>query len=103
MANKSNIRSMRFSDDIAALIESQPGSTFTQKFENLVTRCYFELPQRKEELKAIEKQINQERNNLWIIREKKTKVIQQIDRLTWGLNNLKVQVERATKALEEIE
>ncbi len=30
MANKSNIRSMRFSDDILAMIESQTGDTFVR-------------------------------------------------------------------------
>ncbi len=103
MATKNNIRSMRFSDDVAALIESQPGNTFTQKFENLVTRCYWEKPQREEELKAIQKEIDRERSNLQLIRKKKSQLLQQIDSLSWGLNNLKVTVERVTKNLEEIE
>ena len=36
---KNNIRSIRFSDKLAALIDQQVGDTFTQKFENLITRC----------------------------------------------------------------
>lgn len=43
MAQKNNIRSIRFSDEIADLIDRQSGETFTQKFENLVTRCAWEL------------------------------------------------------------
>ena len=39
MAAKNNIRSIRFSDELAELIERQVGDTFTQKFENLITRC----------------------------------------------------------------
>lgn len=44
MGKKNNIRSIRFSDELAKLIDRQQGDTFTQKFENLVTRCVWELP-----------------------------------------------------------
>lgn len=64
IAQKNNIRSIRFSDDLAGLIESQPGETFTQKFENLVTKCYWELPQKEEELRRIQKKINKEQQRL---------------------------------------
>ena len=37
MANKNNIRSIRFSDELAELIDQQVGRTFTEKFENLIT------------------------------------------------------------------
>ena len=47
MARKNNIRSIRFSDELAELIDRQVGNTFTEKFENLVTRCVWELPQKK--------------------------------------------------------
>lgn len=47
MANKSNIRSIRFSDDLAELIDRQNGETFTAKFENLITRCVWELPRQE--------------------------------------------------------
>ena len=36
MAIKTNIRSIRFSDELAELIDRQQGQTFTQKFENLI-------------------------------------------------------------------
>jgi len=48
MAGKPNIRSIRFSDELAELIDRQTGSTFTEKFENLITRCVWELPRREE-------------------------------------------------------
>ena len=35
MAQKNNIRSIRFSDELAELIDRQAGDTFTQKFEGL--------------------------------------------------------------------
>ena len=39
MANKRNIRSIQFSDELGELIERQQSRNFIEKFENLVTRC----------------------------------------------------------------
>ena len=52
MAQKTTIRSIRFSDELAELIDRQQGSSFTQKFENLISRCVWELPTRERELSA---------------------------------------------------
>lgn len=65
MAQKNNIRSIRFSDELAELIDHQVGRTFTEKFENLVTRCVFELPQKEKQLQAIQEKIDQERKRLY--------------------------------------
>ena len=65
MAGKNNIRSIRFTDELAELIDRQAGRTFTEKFENLVTRCVWELPQQEERLKAVQEQIKQERQRLY--------------------------------------
>lgn len=64
MAKKNNIRSIRFSDEIIEMIESQAGETFTAKFEALVTRCIWELPNKEKELKSIQTEINYERKRL---------------------------------------
>ncbi len=64
MATKNNIRSIRFSDELAELIERQQGSNFTQKFENLVTRCVWELPARERELEQLEARIQEKREQL---------------------------------------
>jgi len=61
---KSNIRSIRFSDELAELIHQQVGYTFTEKFENLVTRCVWELPEKERQLKAIRKEIAREQERL---------------------------------------
>ena len=71
---KSNIRSMRFSDQIIELIEAQVGDTFTAKFEALVTKCCWELPMKEQQLAEIKKQIDNERKNLRHIRERKQKL-----------------------------
>ena len=65
MAQKNNIRSIRFSDELAELINRQIGRTFTEKFENLVTRCVWELPQKEEQLKTIQAKIKQEQQRLY--------------------------------------
>lgn len=62
---KNNIRSIRFSDELAELIEQQVGDTFTQKFENLITRCIWELPAQEKRLAEIQQQIKQERERLY--------------------------------------
>lgn len=55
MATKNNIRSIRFSDELAELIDRQQGKNFQQKFENLVTRCVYELPQKEAEIARLDK------------------------------------------------
>lgn len=70
MANKNNIRSIRFSDELAELIDQQVGRTFTEKFENLITRCVWELPQKEEELERIQIAIDQKRKQLYDLSKK---------------------------------
>lgn len=65
MAQKNNIRSIRFSDKLAELIDRQVGDTFTQKFENLITRCVWELPKKEEQLARIQADIQRERDRLY--------------------------------------
>ena len=64
MANKNNIRSIRFSDELAELIDQQVGRTFTEKFENLITRCVWELPQKEKDLAHINEDIIEKRKLL---------------------------------------
>ncbi len=76
MATKPNIRSIRFSDELAELIDRQVGNTFTEKFENLVTRCVWELPQKEAELERLEEKIQQERKRLAELQKRRTKLEQ---------------------------
>ena len=64
MAAKNNIRSIRFSDELAELIEQQQGRNFTEKLENLITRCVRELPAKEEELFKLETLIQEKREQL---------------------------------------
>lgn len=60
MTQKGIIRSIRISDDMAELIDQQAGANFTEKWENLVTRCVWELPKKEKLLKGIQKDIDRE-------------------------------------------
>ena len=61
---KPNIRSIRFSDETAELIDRQQGDNFTQKFENLIIRCVWELPAREQKLEELERLIEEKRKQL---------------------------------------
>ena len=99
---KGNIRSMRFSDEILEMIESQAGDTFTAKFEALVTRCVWELPQKERELKEIQRLIANERKNLQYIRNRKSRMENQMRNLEYSQNSLITQINRIVKELEEM-
>ena len=85
MAGKPNIRSIRFSDELAELIDRQVGRTFTEKFENLVTRCVWELPGRQAELEQLEKEISRKRKQL-------QEMTTQVGRLGETLRNLETVI-----------
>lgn len=90
MATKNNIRSIRFSDELAELINQQIGRNFQEKFENLITRCVWELPKKEEELKRISELIRKKQDQL-------TQMNAQASRLGWTINELFPKV----KALED--
>ncbi|WP_297999334.1 hypothetical protein [uncultured Oscillibacter sp.] len=104
MASKPNIRSIRFSDELAELIDRQAGNTFTEKFENLVTRCVWELPQKEEELKRLQEQISLKQKRLYDLEDTVQK-LQQMERdikhLQRSLNDIMGRAEAVVKAAEE--
>ncbi len=93
MAGKPNIRSIRFSDELAELIDRQAGNSFTEKFENLVTRCVWELPQKEAELKDIEERIQQQWTLFWKLRDKREKLEQ-------TMQNIQRELDRRLRELE---
>lgn len=99
---KGNIRSFRFSDELMQIIEAQPGETFTAKFEGLVRRCVSELPEKQKQLEEVQKQIQNERNNLRTIRDRKSKLESNLLFLERGTANLRDQINRTVKELESV-
>ena len=62
MAKKSV--TVRLNKDIIELVNQQQGETFTQKFENLVTRCMWELPAKEKQLAELQGEIDAKRAEL---------------------------------------
>ena len=93
MASKPNIRSIRFSDDLAELIDRQVGKSFNEKFENLVTKCVWELPQKKAELKDIEERIQQQWTLFYKLRDKRQKLEQTMEGLQRELDRRLREIE----------
>ena len=89
MAQKNNIRSIRFSDELAEL-----------KFENLVTRCVWELPQREKRLEEIQKRIDQERERLFNL-QRATEQLRMLERDIQSAQRDFAIVQRRAKAIAE--
>lgn len=102
MAKKGNIRSIRFSDQMVEMIESQAGETFTAKFEALVTRCMWELPQKEKELQAIQERINLERKNLRRLSDKARQMEQTMNNTKWAMESFERQMKASIQNLEKI-
>lgn len=58
MAIKSNLRSFRYSDRVAEILEKFKGNTLNEKFENLVLYCFDEVSKREKRLNEIDKEIS---------------------------------------------
>lgn len=88
---KNNIRSIRFSDELAELIDRQMGNSFTEKFENLITRCVWELPAREKELQRINQEIRQKRQQLAEMSShycKAARTLEELSRRTYELERI---------------
>lgn len=101
MAQKTNIRSIRFSDELADLIDRQTGKTFTEKFENLVTRCVWELPQKEEQLKKITKTIQTEQAKLLELRKRSTQLKRSLDFIEMKIQELDGAIKREIDAVTQ--
>lgn len=94
MAQKNNIRSIRISDDMAELIDRQAGANFTEKWENLVTRCVWELPQKEEQLQRIQHQIQNETEKLY-------KLIDYYNKLNWVFKDLEKKTSSLSNSVNQ--
>ena len=95
MAKKNNIRSIRFSDEIIEMIESQAGETFTAKFEALVTKCMWELPAKEKELAAIQARISEEKENFRFVQREVGKLRNTVRGLNYTLESMTRQINQA--------
>ena len=88
MTRKNNIRSIRLSDELLELIDRQVGNNFTEKFENLVTRCVWELPQKEKELERLNQEISEKRQQLAEMSSHYSKAARTLEELSWKTNEL---------------
>ena len=102
MAAKGNIRSMRLSDECLQMIESQPGESFTAKFEYLVHHCIEELPEKERRLKFIQDLIQEESNRLNCIRKKASDLDNALSRMASSLHYFNTQTKSAISAVDSI-
>lgn len=86
-------KTVRLSDEIIEMIESQAGDNFTAKFEALVTRCMWELPKKEQELAWVREQIDEERKNLRYIQDTRRRL----------QSNLSLIESRTTATVSEID
>ena len=97
---KNNIRSIRFSDELADLIDRQAGDTFTQKFENLVTGCVWEVPAAEKRLEQVREEIKRERQRLYDL-QKATEQLRMLERDIKDAQRYFQIVERRAKQIAE--
>lgn len=95
MAKKNNIRSIRFSDEMVEMIESQAGDSFTAKFEALVTRCIWELPQKEREIEYMNTAIRERREQLGRMTIKVEAYRKQLQNMDYQLKQLSINIARA--------
>lgn len=101
MGKKNNIRSIRFSDKLAELINRQTGHTFTQKFENLITRCVWELPKKEAEIERLDAAIEKKRQDLKSMNEKYSQMSYTLDRIRPELNHLEAVIKHQVEYWEK--
>ena len=92
---KNNIRSIRFSDELAELIDRQVGNSFTEKFENLVTRCVWELPQKEEQIKELDRLIAEKGEKLKKANLQYGEMVRQLDRMKSQMRLLELNIQNA--------
>lgn len=61
---KNNIRSFRYSDELAKILNGFEGSNMNEKFENLVLYCFQSVPEKQKLLNEMDRLLAQKRNEL---------------------------------------
>lgn len=97
---KGNIRSMRLSDECLQLIESQPGESFTAKFEYLVHYCINKLPDTERHLNHLRELIRDEDLRLTRIRKKASELESCINGLQ---NNLQYVTRQSNQVISNLD
>ena len=92
MARKNNIRSIRFSDELAELINRQIGNNFSERFNNLITKCVWELPQKEAEIQRLDEEIKRKAQKLHEANLRYTKMLNQTHKLESLMRSLEYEI-----------
>lgn len=95
---KNNIRSFRYSDKVARALESFEGSSFNEKFENLVLYCFDKVPETKKRLESLNDQIKRKNEKIY----EYEKQIRDIDYIFRMLGSAKQNIEIASRSAKQI-
>lgn len=95
MATKNNNRNIRISDRMLLLIEQQTGNNFTEKWEMLVTRCAWELPEKEKQLKELDKKIRKKQQMMAEASSRYARMINQLGELEQRMYALDNAIGRA--------
>ena len=79
MAQKPNIRSFRYSDEVACVLNSYRGENLNEKFENLVLDAFCMVERREAELARVNECIAQRRETLYNL-ERATEQLAMLER-----------------------
>lgn len=92
MSTKNIIRSIRMTDEMLEAINDQTGATFQAKFENMVTRCIWELPAKEALIEQAEKSLEAKREQLKELNKKYMdmeaayrRISDKLDTLNWAI------------------
>ena len=97
---KSNLRSFRYSDEVAAILEAQEGNSLNEKFESLVLFCFYKLESRKKDLQRVEADIKREKERLWNL-QKATEELRQLEKTIQQAKFYFDIVERQAKSIAD--
>lgn len=97
---KDNIRSFRFSGEVAAILEAQQGKSLNDKFETLVLYCHYAVPQKQAELARIQKDIERQRKTLQDL-QNATRKLMELERSIEQAKHYFGAVERSAKQIAE--
>lgn len=89
MSTKSNIRSIRFSDEVKEIIEKVEGKNFQEKFENLIYKLDNEREQKQKDIRRLNSLIKEKEERL----KKLNETVQRMDSLTFSMSKVKTEIE----------
>ena len=104
MAKKSNLKSVRLSDQVMDYVINFEGDGFNQKFENLVLFCMEQEEAKKQRLESLDQQITKQYKKLETVRELSSEigdVRRALTHLERQTNDLSVLMDKLLKEEKE--